>query len=100
MARPKLILLDEPSLGLAPIIVTQVFETIKRLNEQGIAILLIEQNVKRALDTASYCYVLERGRIVRQGSTEALRDDPAIRDDYLGVAEVELTPPGTPSSAP
>jgi branched-chain amino acid transport system ATP-binding protein len=87
MARPSLILLDEPSLGLAPIVVNQVFAALRRLNEQGIAILLIEQNVKRALEMASYAYVLERGRIVREGPADALRDDENIQADYLGVAE-------------
>lgn len=87
MGKPKLMLLDEPSLGLAPIVVNQVFDALRRLNEQGIAILLIEQNVKRALEMASYCYVLERGRVVREGSADALRSDPAIQADYLGVAE-------------
>ena len=87
MAKPKLMLLDEPSLGLAPRVVSQVFAALKQLNEQGIAILLIEQNVKRALEAASYCYVLDQGRIVREGAASAMRDDPAIKADYLGVAE-------------
>jgi branched-chain amino acid transport system ATP-binding protein len=87
MARPRLILLDEPSLGLAPIVVNQVFAALRRLNEQGIAILLIEQNVKRALEMASYGYVLERGRVVREGPADALRSDENIQADYLGVAE-------------
>jgi branched-chain amino acid transport system ATP-binding protein len=87
MARPKLMLLDEPSLGLAPVIVNLVFDALAELNKQGIAILLIEQDVKRALEVASYCYVLDRGRIVREGPAETLRNDPAIQADYLGVAE-------------
>jgi branched-chain amino acid transport system ATP-binding protein len=87
MAKPKLMLLDEPSLGLAPIVVHEVFEVLKRLNEQGIAILLIEQNVKRALEAATYCYVLDQGRVVREGSSDVLRHDRAIQADYLGVAE-------------
>jgi branched-chain amino acid transport system ATP-binding protein len=87
MARPKLMLLDEPSLGLAPVIVNLVFDALHELNAQGIGILLIEQDVKRALEVASYCYVLDRGRIVREGPAEVLRNDPAIQADYLGVAE-------------
>ena len=87
MGKPKLMLLDEPSLGLAPMVVNQVFEALTQLNERGIAILLIEQNAKRALEMATYCYVLDRGRLVREGPSEALRDDPAVLSDYLGVAE-------------
>lgn len=98
MGRPKLMLLDEPSLGLAPIVVEQVFGALRRLNKQGIAILLIEQNVKRALEMASYCYVLDRGRIVREGPTERLRDDPAIQADYLGVADGRARARSAPSA--
>jgi branched-chain amino acid transport system ATP-binding protein len=87
MAKPTLMLLDEPSLGLAPRVVNEVFAALRQLNEQGIAILLIEQNVKRALDAAGYCYVLDQGRIVREGASDVLRQDPAIQADYLGVAE-------------
>lgn len=94
MARPKLMLLDEPSLGLAPVIVNLVFDALQELNKQGIAMLLIEQDVKRALEVASYCYVLDRGKIVREGPAEVLRDDPAIRADYLGVAE-DMGDPGS-----
>jgi branched-chain amino acid transport system ATP-binding protein len=79
-------LLDEPSLGLAPIIVKQVFEAIQRLNDKGIGILLIEQNVKVALQVAHTTYVLDRGQIVRHGSSDSLREDPAILADYLGLA--------------
>jgi branched-chain amino acid transport system ATP-binding protein len=86
MANPILMLLDEPSLGLAPIIVKQVFEAIQRLNDKGIGILLIEQNVKVALQVAHTTYVLDRGQIVRHGSSDSLREDPAILADYLGLA--------------
>ena len=84
MGSPQLLLLDEPSLGLAPLIVSQVFSTLVRLNSEGLTILLIEQNAKQALDVTSRAYVLEQGRIVREGESRALANDPEIAAHYLG----------------
>jgi branched-chain amino acid transport system ATP-binding protein len=86
MGEPELLLLDEPSLGLAPIVVAAVFEALKRLNSSGLTILLVEQNARRALEIADYAYVMERGRIVDEGESARLRTDPSIQSHYLGVA--------------
>ena len=86
MARPKLLLLDEPSLGLAPAIVQEVFRVIREINAQGVAVLLVEQNVAMALDLARRAYVLEEGRIVAQGSPQEIRSHPEIERAYLGQA--------------
>jgi len=88
MARPKLMLLDEPSLGLAPLLVKEIFAIIKRLNEERkTTILLIEQNANMALSVAHFGYVLETGRIVLEGTTEKLRDNPDVKEFYLGLRE-------------
>jgi branched-chain amino acid transport system ATP-binding protein len=84
MARPRLLMLDEPSLGLAPLIVAEVFRLIESLKEQGATILLVEQNARKALAVADTAYVLEGGRITRSGPAAALRDDPTIVAAYLG----------------
>jgi branched-chain amino acid transport system ATP-binding protein len=84
MARPKLLLLDEPSLGLAPIFVERIFEIIKTINEQGTAILLVEQNALMALDAAHRGYVLETGRIVLADNAAALKTNEQVRKTYLG----------------
>ena len=84
MARPRLLMLDEPSLGLAPIVVAEVFRLIASLKERGATILLVEQNARRALEIADTAYVLEGGRITRSGPASALRDDPHIVEAYLG----------------
>jgi len=86
MARPKLLLLDEPSLGLAPAIVQEVFRVIREINAKGVAVLLVEQNVAMALDLARRAYVLEEGRIVAQGSPQEIRSHPEIERAYLGQA--------------
>jgi branched-chain amino acid transport system ATP-binding protein len=85
MAQPKLLLIDEPSLGLAPLIVEQVFETIRQIHASGVSILLIEQNVTKALDLVERAYVLEGGRIVAEGKPAELRAQPDIRAAYLGA---------------
>jgi branched-chain amino acid transport system ATP-binding protein len=85
MARPKLLLLDEPSLGLAPAIVIEMFAIIRAIHREGTAILLVEQNVALALEAASRAYVLEEGRIVAQGEPEALLARPELRRAYLGT---------------
>jgi branched-chain amino acid transport system ATP-binding protein len=84
MASPRLLLLDEPSLGIAPILVQRIYETIAEINRSGVAILLVEQNAHRALDAAARGYVLETGRVVLDDATAALRDDPRVREAYLG----------------
>jgi len=89
MARPKLLLLDEPSMGLAPLLIREIFEIITRLNQQeGIPILLVEQNARLALSVARYAYVLENGRIVMDGESARLRENPDIRDFYLGLTDL------------
>lgn len=84
MARPKLILLDEPSLGLAPMMVDRIFEIIKRIHQEGMTILLVEQNARAALRLADKGYVLETGRVVMQGDAEALLKNPQLKAAYLG----------------
>jgi len=86
MARPKLLLLDEPSLGLAPLIVLSMFGAIRKINAAGVSVLLVEQNVGMTMDVARRAYVLEEGRIVTQGPTEDLMDKPEIRKAYLGLS--------------
>jgi branched-chain amino acid transport system ATP-binding protein len=89
MAEPKLMLLDEPSMGLAPLLIKEIFDIITRLNqEEGIPILLVEQNVKLALTVSPYAYVLENGRLVMHDTSEKLRENPDIRDFYLGLSEI------------
>ncbi len=93
MSRPKLLLLDEPSLGLAPILVNQIFTTIQEIAKQGTTVLLVEQNAKKSLAIADRAYALEVGRIVRSGTGQELLNDPAVQAAYLGVrhaAEVIL----------
>ena len=86
--KPELILLDEPSLGLAPIIVEDIFKTIKRINEENnTTILLVEQNSRLALNTASRGYVLQNGEIYLSGTSEELRNDDRVRRAYLGIKE-------------
>src|SRR5207302_3623626 len=87
MARPKLLLLDEPSMGLAPILVEKIFEIVKEINEQGTPILLVEQNALMALDVADRAYVLETGRIVLADKADALKKDEQVQKTYLGIAE-------------
>jgi branched-chain amino acid transport system ATP-binding protein len=84
MAKPRVLLLDEPSMGLAPIVVQEIFRTLVSINRGGLTILLVEQNVRQALRIASQAYVLETGRIVLQGSGRALLDDPKVQAAYLG----------------
>jgi branched-chain amino acid transport system ATP-binding protein len=85
MTRPRLLMFDEPSLGLAPVVVAQVFETIQRLHAEGLTILLVEQNLKKALEMADRGYVVETGSISIQGTASDLLADPTIRSAYLGV---------------
>ena len=85
MARPKLLLLDEPSLGLAPVIVDKIYEIVREINQQGTTILLVEQNANYALDVSTRGYVLETGTIALTDSSEKLRNDPRVQDAYLGT---------------
>ena len=84
MARPKLIMLDEPSLGLSPILVDQVFATIRRIHADGLAILLVEQNASAALNVSSFGYVLENGEIAYKGTSKYLKESAHVREAYLG----------------
>ena len=84
MSKPTLLLLDEPSLGLAPIIIQQIFSIIEQLREDGVTVFLVEQNANQALKIADRAYVLENGRVVMQGTGEELLVDPKVRDAYLG----------------
>jgi branched-chain amino acid transport system ATP-binding protein len=85
MSRPKLLLLDEPSMGLAPILVKEIFKIIKNINEEGTTILLVEQNAKMALSVSHRGYVLETGKVVAHGSVEELRNNDMIQKIYLGI---------------
>ena len=87
MAAPKLLLLDEPSLGLAPLLVKDIFERIKTVNESGTTVLVVEQNAATALSIADYGYIMEQGRIVLEGAANTLRDNPDVKEFYMGVTE-------------
>jgi branched-chain amino acid transport system ATP-binding protein len=93
MSQPKLLMLDEPSLGLAPLVVREVFQIISRLREQGTSILLIEQNARAALEVADHAYVLETGSIALEGPASQLASDPRVIETYLGTAM-----PATPAA--
>ena len=86
MARPRLLMLDEPSMGLAPLMVRKIFSVIRDIHRAGTPILLVEQNAQEALRIADRGYVIETGRIVREGASADLLKDPAVRAAYLGVA--------------
>jgi branched-chain amino acid transport system ATP-binding protein len=85
MALPKLLLFDEPSLGLSPILVQEIFRTIQRINQEGVTVLLVEQNVKHTLSICNRAYVLENGRIVLEGTGQELLNNPHVREAYLGI---------------
>ena len=97
MARPRLLLLDEPSLGLAPMIVTNIFRTLREIREEGNTIFLIEQNARRALQLADEAYVLERGRISLSGTGDSLLDNVEVQRTYLGKHANEPTGRATPA---
>src|SRR6185295_2275407 len=84
MLRPRLLLLDEPSLGLAPLVVREIFRILKTVNQTGVSILLVEQNAALALDLADHVFLLETGRVVMEGPSDVLRKDDSIRRAYLG----------------
>jgi len=85
MSRPKVLMLDEPSLGLAPLIVSRIFKILRELKQQGITILLVEQNARQALDVADHAYVLETGRVIKSGLASELKHDTHIMQAYLGA---------------
>lgn len=87
MAKPKLLLLDEPSMGLAPLVVADIFKVIQEINAEGTTILLVEQNVRQALKIAHYAYVLETGKIVLHGKAEEVAQNPRVMEAYLGGAK-------------
>lgn len=84
MSRPKLLMMDEPSLGLAPIVVEKIFQMIQNMGKSGLTLLLVEQNARLALSVASRAYVMETGKIVKEGEATHLMNDPAIKSAYLG----------------
>jgi branched-chain amino acid transport system ATP-binding protein len=86
MSRPRLLLLDEPSMGLAPMLIQQIFSIIREINSQGTTVLLVEQNAQQALSVAHRAYILETGSIVKEGTGQQLLGDPAVKEAYLGVA--------------
>jgi len=86
MGRPRLLTLDEPSFGLAPLVVDVIFEVIQKLNNQGLSILMVEQNAALALEFSSFAYVLEEGKIINQGNSDELVEDPSVAKAYLGMA--------------
>jgi branched-chain amino acid transport system ATP-binding protein len=85
MAKPKLLMLDEPSLGLAPILIKDIFETVRKIADQGTTVLLVEQDVKHSLSLSDRGYVIEHGRTVMEGAAKELLDNPHIRTAYLGL---------------
>jgi branched-chain amino acid transport system ATP-binding protein len=85
MAQPKLLILDEPSLGLSPLLVEELFALIKGINAEGIAILLVEQNVMQSLEVAARAYILDNGTFVLQGNVADIRDNPDLKRAYLGM---------------
>jgi len=87
MAQPRVLMLDEPSLGLAPLVVKEIFRIVARLRDTGVSILLIEQNARAALEVADYGYVLETGEIGLQGPANELARDPRVIETYLGAAK-------------
>ena len=89
MSKPKLMMLDEPSLGLAPLLVEEIFDVIKDINQQGVGVLLVEQNAAQALRIADYGYVLEAGRIVLEGSANTLAENENVQELYLGVTSAQ-----------
>jgi branched-chain amino acid transport system ATP-binding protein len=87
MGKPRLLLLDEPSLGLAPLIVDFVFETIQRIRDAGVTVLLVEQNANRSLEIADYAYVMENGRISLEGTGREVLENPCVKEAYLGTTK-------------
>lgn len=89
MAHPDYLLLDEPSLGLAPVIVQSIFEVIRSINRKGVGFLIVEQNAELALNTCDFCYVMENGKIMAEGTPDELRKNDVVRSFYLGISDGE-----------
>jgi branched-chain amino acid transport system ATP-binding protein len=88
MSAPKMLMLDEPSLGLAPLLVKEIFENIKRINEEmDTTLLIVEQNAKIALEVSNYAYIMETGKIVLEGPSDELKDNPDVKEFYMGVTQ-------------
>ncbi len=88
MSAPKMLMLDEPSLGLAPLLVKEIFENIKRINqEMDTTLLIVEQNAKIALEVSNYAYIMESGKIVLEGPSEELKNNPDVKEFYMGVTQ-------------
>jgi branched-chain amino acid transport system ATP-binding protein len=87
MSRPRMIVMDEPSMGLSPLYVDRVLELIRTINQEGVSVFMVEQNASLALEIAHEAYVLQTGKIVLSGSARTLKDDPRVRDAYLGGSE-------------
>ena len=85
MSRPQLMILDEPSLGLSPLLVSEIFDIVRSINREGTTILLVEQNATKALSVANHAYIMETGRIVLEGSPEKLMNDEDVQEFYLGI---------------
>lgn len=85
MARPKMLMMDEPSWGLAPLLVKRLFETCREINQRGTTILLVEQHVQHALNLSHRAYVMERGTVVMEGESRILLQDPKLKEAYLGM---------------
>ena len=84
MGKPKVLMLDEPSLGLAPVVVNEVFRTIRRIKEEGITVILVEQNAKKSLSISDYAYVIENGRVSMSGTGSEMLENPEVAAAYLG----------------
>ena len=89
MSRPKLLFLDEPSLGLSPLLVKEIFQIIRKINEEGVTILLVEQNAKKALEASDTALILETGRFVMKGNSSDLLNDENVKEFYMGVRSQE-----------
>ena len=88
MSAPKMLMLDEPSLGLAPLLVKEIFENIKRINqEMDTTLLIVEQNAKIALEISNYAYIMESGKIVLEGPSEELKNNPDVKEFYMGITQ-------------
>ena len=92
MSEPRILLLDEPSLGLAPAIVESMYDTLQQLHAAGLTLLIAEQSVQLALDVADYAYVLQTGNTVLEGAADQLADDPQVRKIYLGLSDSAVAP--------
>ena len=100
MTAPEILLLDEPSLGLSPILCTELFQALGRIRETGVGVLLVEQNARQSLKIADRGYLIESGRIVGSGTGATLKEDPAVQKAYLGAGEVHVAAPAIRPPSP